>query len=157
MIWGTFLVWKYYAWRDHVFVQLQPENKVNSSESPRNSIWERKDNNFYMWNSWGTNPTPKGMLPMTSYTFYLWDTRSKLMDTCVLLGHIRWCIMKRGSINWSWEYTQFPSGKPHHCCHQVTLRRATLPPSGKEKDRPKSFQKHILIFPVISSFNLQLD
>lgn len=93
-----FLVWKYYAWTDHVFVQLQPENKVNSSESPRNSTWKRKDNNSYMWNSWGTNLTPKGMLTMTSYTFHLWDTCSKLMDTYVVLGHIRWCFMKQGSI-----------------------------------------------------------
>lgn len=98
MIWGIFLVWKYYAWTDHVFVQLPPENKVNSSESPRNSIWKRKDNNPYMWNSWGTSLTPKGMLTMTSYTFHLWDTCSKSMDVCVALGHMRWCFMKQGNI-----------------------------------------------------------
>lgn len=98
MIWGIFLVWKYYAWTDHVFVQLQPENKVNSSEYPRNSMWKRKDNNSYMWNSWGTNLTPKGMLTMTSYTFHLWDTCSKLVDIYIVLGPIRWCFMKQESI-----------------------------------------------------------
>lgn len=157
MIWGIFLVWKYYAWTGHVFVQLQPENKVNSSESPRNSIWKGKDNNSYIWSSWGTNLTPKGVSAMTSHTLHLWDTCGKLMDMYVVLEHIRWCFMKPASITSHKKYTQFHSGKPHQDCFQVALGRAILPPSGQQEDQPKTFQKHILIFPVISSFNLKLD
>lgn len=132
-------MWKYYAWTGHIFVQLLPENKVNSSESPRNSIWKRKDNNSYMWNSWGTDLTPKGMLTMTSYTFHLWDTCSKLMDMYAALEHIRWCFIKQRSK--TGEYTQFHSGKLHNSCYQVTQGRAILPPSGQYKDQLKTFQK----------------
>lgn len=157
MIWGIFLVWKYYAWTDHVFVQLEPENKVNSSESPRNSIWKRKDNNSYMWNSWGTNLTPKAMLTMTSYTFHLGDTQSEVNGSVCCAGTHKVMFYEAGKPNWSWEYTPLHSGKPHHCPTESCCKEQHFHLAGNGKIEPGASKNTSWSFPVISSFNLKPD